>query len=268
MSEDTPPIDGGLPDPAVVQARAVRLSTGVVAPFSATFKSLARGFGASAGLGLIVGLISREPIVGAGVGLLLSLASVLVIWRPFTGAPFMRAAELYYDHDCHERAEWRAETGTPMPRGLKAFDAWLTANPAAPERASLLLPLGRLGEADSAIDAMEPATPGDTFGVEILRKTRMMLAGERPDLKPLHETWPSLPDPRERRHKRECLALLDAQLAVDDGRDPIDVLATARGEIDGVHWEMRAPALMAKWSVLAVLLVGATTLITAALVGW
>jgi hypothetical protein len=192
-----------------------------------------------------------------------SVIASLIVWRPFRSAEFAAAAELISDHDCHERAEWKAETGTSMPRGLRAAKLWLLAHPTGPGRASLLLPLGRLEEADAAIGAIKTTTPEGEFGVEILRQTRALLVGATPDLSRLHDTWRGLPDPRERRHRRECLALLDAQIAVDAGRDPITELATARREIDDVYWTMRMPWLLAKLYLYAALFT-----CSAALLSW
>jgi hypothetical protein len=131
----------------------------------------------------------------------------------------------------------------------------------------MLLSLGRLTEADAAIAAIEPRTPEEAFGVEIDRKTREHLAGDRPDLAALHGLWRSLPDPRERRHRRECLAVLDAAITVADGGDPWPLLAQARAEIGEVHRSMRMPWLVAKWAAYQLLAITLTVGLTAALIG-
>jgi len=130
----------------------------------------------------------------------------------------------------------------------------------------MLLRVGRLAEADAAIASIEPDTPEEAFGVEILRKTREQIAGERPDLSALHASWRSLPDPRERRHQRECLALLDALIAVAERRDPWPLLAQARAEIGEVHRSMRMPWLAARWAAYQLLILGLTVGVTFALV--
>ena len=225
------------------------------------------GFVAATGLGLGAALATHSPYVGTGVGLAASLVAALAAWIPFIDPEFRGAAELFYDHDCHERAEWKAETGTSMPRGMKAVDRWLAAHPTGPGRASLLLPAGRLEEADQAIAAIIPKSPEEAFSVDILRQTRTLLLGGTLDLGPLQHGWRSLPDLRERRHRRECLALLEAQVAVDHQQNPIPVLAVARREIGEVYWSMRAPWLMAKWFALALAMVATATVIAYALIG-
>jgi hypothetical protein len=265
MGPDVEPVSTPA-DPAIVSARAVRLATGAFAPFSRVVVRTVAVIVVSIAAGVIAGFVAPEPVVGTLVSLTILVAAGVVVWWPLTDPAFSGASELFFDHDCHERAEWKAETGTPMPRGLKGAKQWLLANPIGPGRASMLLPLGRLGEADRAIEAMDPKTPEDAFGIEILRATRILYAGGRPDLGPLHATWRSLPDVRERRHRRECLALLDAEIAFDTGGDPIATLATARQEIDGVYWTMRTPWLLAKWLSLALLaIVSATFIVPTAL---
>jgi len=254
-------------DPEVVQGRAVHLATGVVAPFAAVGRRMLRGFGIASGIGLAVGILTHAPLLGACTGLALSLGAAAAAWWPFHDAGLRAAVELYYDHDCHERAEWKADTGTPMPRGIKAVERWLAAHPSGPGRASLLLPMGRIAEADQAIAAIVPKSPEEAFSVDILRQTRTLLLGGMPDLAPLEERWRSLPDARERRHRRECLALLEAQVAIAAHESPLPVLATARREIGEVYWSMRTPWLLAKWFLIAVVLVATTTAVSFALVG-
>jgi hypothetical protein len=88
--------------------------------------------------------------------------------------------ELLFDHNCHERWEWKQETGTNVPGNAVAARRWLDDHPTGKGRASMLLRVSRLVEADAAIAAIEPDTPEEAFGVEILRKTREQIARERP----------------------------------------------------------------------------------------
>jgi hypothetical protein len=76
-----------------------------------------------------------------------------------------------------------------------------------------------------------------------------------------------LPDERERRHQRECLSILEAQVDVDEGRDPMPALATARHEVGEVYRTMRAPWLVAKWLSVVVLAIAAATALSLVVVG-
>jgi hypothetical protein len=197
--------------------------------------------------GVYAGLLTRQPALAGLVAVLVTAVGAALAW-PWLLDPKCRAGlELLFDHDCHERFEWKEETGTNIPRNAVAAGRWLDDHPTGEGRASILLRLGRLVEADAAIAAIEPHTPEEAFGVEIMRKTREQMSGDRPDLSDLHASWRSLPDPRERRHRRECLALLDAQIGVAEHRDPWPLLAQARSEIGEVHRSMRMPWLAARW---------------------
>jgi hypothetical protein len=249
-------------DPSVVAARAARLATGVVAPFARISKWMSNGFALAAVVAFGIGITARSPIAGALTGIVLSAVAALVAWRPFRDPKMRAAAELYYDHDCHERWEWKAEHGKPPPRNRAGYEAWLDSNPAGHDAASILLTFGRLAEADSAIAATAARTPEEAYSLEVLRQERVLLAGGKPDLAPLHAEWRSLPDPRERRHRRQCLALLEAKLAVANGGDPIAVLAVARQESGDVHRSMRLPWILARWSGLAVALTGTAVVLS------
>ena len=54
----------------------------------------------------------------------------------------------------------------------------------------------------------------------------------------------------KRRHVRECLALLDAQIAIADGREPWPVIAAAGPEIGPV-----APSMTTGWFALTIAVV-------------
>jgi hypothetical protein len=239
---------------------------GVVRPFHRQLKGMIFGFTLAITIGVGMIVATRDSSLGVGLSLVVASAVAVVSWVPFVDPRFRRAAELFYDHNCHELAEWKAKSGTPMPRGIKGVERWVAANPGAPGSASLLVLLGRLDEADEAIARIEPKTPEEAFSVEITRQTRALAAGTLPDTGPLHAAWRKLPDVRERRHRRECLAFLDAQIAVEQGRDPLVEMARGREEIDGVHWTFRAPSLMAKWAAMALLTGGGALLLTLSLV--
>lgn len=252
---------------SVVYQRARKLGLSVVGPFHRMTRRMVLGFACAAVLALIAGLVTGRPMVALLVGVAASVVAGAIAWRSFFDDEFRQAVELTFDHDCHERAEWKAENGTSIPRNRAAMNRWLLDHPTSPGRASLLIAAGRLDEADAAIDAMTPSTPEQAFNVEVLRRTRMLYAGEMPDLADLHAAWRALPDPRERRHRRECLAVLEAFIAADLGADPMEPLARGRREAGQVHWSMRAPWLLVKWSSLAVLGIASATIVTALVSG-
>ena len=247
---------------SAVRALGARLGTGMYGPINRAYRLSAIGAALGAALALALGLMAHDPLRAGLAGLALALVAFAVGWWPISDPDLRAALELVSDHDCHERAQWQRETGTSVPRGVTAMRRWLVAHPSGPGRASVLLRMGQLEEADQAIEAIEPSTPEEAFSVDILRQTRILLAGETPDPSALHASWRVLPDPRERRHRRECLALLDAQIAVAGGGDPVPALALARREIEGVHPSMRAPRLVGR-----LLLIAASGIAVAAIVG-
>lgn len=251
----TPPV---LPEPAAVQATAIRLATAAVGAY---YRATVRSFMASilaVAVAFGVGLATNGWVVSVGIGLAVLVPGLVLALWPYTNRQFRDAAELFSDHNCHERDEWKQKTGTKMPFGRKAAERWLAENPTARGRASLLLPLGRVAEADQLIASFVPATPDDEFDVALLHETRALLLGETPDTERLKAALNTLPDPRERRHRRECIALLEAQAAVAAGKDPTAVLAAARHQIDGVYWRYRTA-----WA-LGIFVAGAVALVVVA----
>jgi hypothetical protein len=229
-----------------VRERGARLASGLYGPIIRAHRFTAIGAALGAAVALALGITTHDPLRAGLAGLAVALVAFSVGWWPMSDPVLRAALELISDHDCHERAEWKRETGTSVPAGVKAMRRWLLEHPSGPGRASVLLQMGQLDEADQAIEAIQASTPEEAFGVEILRQTRILMAGETPDLAALRASWRSLPDVRERRHRRECLALLDAQVAVADGADPVPGLALARREIESVHPSMRAPRLLGR----------------------
>lgn len=234
-----------------VTKRGARLAAGLYRPINRIYRLSAIGTGLGAGAAFGLGLSLQDPVRAGLAGLAFAVVGFVAAWSPISDPDLRAALELVSDHDCHERAEWKRETGIAVPAGDAAARRWLLAHPTGPGRASILLRLGQLDDADRAIEAIEPSTPEEAFGVDILRQTRILLAGEAPDLTALHASWRSLPDPRERRHRRECLALLDAQIAVAGGAEPVPGLSLARREIGQVHPSMRAPRLLARLVLIA-----------------
>jgi hypothetical protein len=249
-------------NPPVVAARSTRLTRGVVAPFARISKWMSNGFALAAVAGFGIAITTRSPIAGALAGLGLSAIAALVAWRPFLDPQMRAAAELYYDHDRHERWEWKAEHGAAPPRNRAGYEAWLDSNTAGHDAASILLTFGRLADADAVIAATTPRTPEEGYALDVLRQERVLLAGGRPDLAPLHAAWRSLPDADERRHRRQCLALLEAKLAVANEGDPIAVLAVARQESGDVHRSMRLARILVRWFGLALALTGTAVVLS------
>ena len=102
----------------------------------------------------------------------------------------------------------------------------------------------------AALEAEEETGPEDAFSREVNRRFFELYAGGRPDTSDLHERWTTLPDGAKRRHVRECLALLDAQVAIADGREPWPVVAAAGPEIGAV-----APSMTTGWFALTIAVV-------------
>ena len=102
----------------------------------------------------------------------------------------------------------------------------------------------------------------ERFAIDILRQTRHLLDGHRADLGLFQVSWRSLTDPVERRHRRECLALLEAMVAVAGHDDPVAPMAKARREIGEVDPWARSERLFVRW-----LAVGAAIIAAAALLG-
>ena len=245
-----------------VRGRFCRLQAGVSRPFAGSYRAQLIALALGAGLALVATTASRSPLIGALSGLGAAVAIGAIGLLPFASAGLRGALELINDHNTHERAEWRAETGTRSPRGIRRQEEWLIDHPVGPGRASVLLTLGRLAEADEAIAQIEPATPEQRFDVDILRETSRLLAGQRPALDAMASSWRALPDPIERRHRRECLALLGALVAVADRQDPIPILAATRREIGEVPASMQVGRIVARWAA-----AGAAIIVGAAVVG-
>ena len=247
---------------SAVRARGARLGAGLYGPINRVYRPSAIGAVVGATVALVLGLAVHDPLRAGLTGLAIALVAFVAGWWPMADPDLRAALELVSDHDCHERAEWKRETGTSVPIGVGAMRRWLVAHPSGPGRASVLIRMGQLDEADRAIDAIEPSTPEEAFGVDILRQTRILLAGGTPDSSVLHASWRALPDSRERRHRRECLALLDAQIALAGGGAPVPVLALARRDIGDVHPSMRAPRLVGR-----LFLIAAGVILAAAVLG-
>jgi hypothetical protein len=114
----------------------------------------------------------------------------------------------------------------------------------------VLTDLGRLDAARAAFDAEEATGPEDAFKRDVNRRFADLYGGARPDTADLHERWAGLPDGVRRRHVRECLALLDGQVAIADGREAWRVIAAAGPEIGAV-----SPSMTTGWFALTIAVV-------------
>ena len=159
-------------------------------------------------------------MVAAGVAL--ALASI-----PSADRDLRRAMELFWNHQFREAREWKAETGTRMPRGRAAIARWLDEHPEGPGRGTLLTSIGRFAEAERAWTLVPHPGPDEAFGIEIQRETAFFLAGLQPDLGRLRDLWMAMPDIPERAQRRECLALLEAECHPSEA---IRLIAEARAE--------------------------------------
>jgi hypothetical protein len=226
--------------------RATTLARGAVLPF---FRPLTGAAVATAVGGLVAAVayvVFGEPAKPVALALLAGGLVAAVSWRPMGNRVFRAAAELVYDHNCHELEQWKSETGIGMPRTRAGQLRWLDEHPTNNGRASLLLALGRVVEANAAMDAISARSLEDEFDVALLRSTAALYRDGTVDTRPIHDLWRALPPGRERRHRQECTAVLDAMLAFANGNDPTPVLARARRELD-VHWTMRIPWIAARW---------------------
>lgn len=253
-----------LADPTEAEARRTALDVGrrIVGPIW----PLARDTfiaGVVAGLAAAAAtLVSGSWVAGLATGLLGGLLALSAAWWDLRDPDLRAALELLRDHDCHERAEWRAETGTRMPRRVPAMRSWLAEHPTGPGRASVLLALGCLDEALAEVESRSAKSPEEAFGLEIIRETASLYRRHRPDLDRLRRLWADLPEGREKRHQRECLALVESAVAAVDGDNAVGVLAAARREIE-VHPSMRIERLLARWALVPLGLVIAATWISA-----
>jgi hypothetical protein len=218
----TPPPD----DPAAYD-RAVACS-------KAAFGRIARattGLLAACTLATTAVLIPHMLVLPIDVALLIGIGATALIFGiaslPFGDADLRAAVELAWNHQLREGREWRAETGTRMPRGRARIERWLERNPSAPGRGVILTVVGRFAEAAALWAAARSSTSAEVFDVELGRERAILYAGGAPDLARLHRLWEALPDGPTREDRRECLAVIDAEASGEDGTG---ILAAARAE--------------------------------------
>lgn len=234
--------------------RVESLARDLYGPVSDSTKLDVASFVLAAAIGGLVAVLTRNIVAGVAATAVGALVGGLIAWAWLGRAPGRGAFELISDHNCYEQAEWKTETGLPMPRTLAAARAWLREHPDGPGRATILVRLGRLAEARAVIDASEtPETPDIAFARQLEHQVLELYGGGRPDVSRLHADWPSLPEPHERGHRRECLAILDAQIALTTGGDAWAVLAAARPDVGEVDASQRASRFALRLAALHVL---------------
>jgi hypothetical protein len=243
-----------------VYERALDLVTSVVRVSFAPFRTVAKlGLAATFAAGFAAG---AAPGLTLGIALVLAflLAYAIAAAVILRDAQVRAAMEIYLDHDRIEEADWRLDTGTKRPRGRVAAERWLREHPDSPNRVSTLVLLGRFEEADAELARRPPTTPDERFLVVSDAQYRIMFTGGMPDLSALRQAWEAIGDPRQRHHRRECLALQEAQAAVAAGDSPVECLARAMPEVGGVQPRVRVWVQAAR-PALFVLLVSVTGLL-------
>lgn len=241
------------PVDAQAAARARRSAKATHDTLTRVIKSSLSLWVAAAVVGLAVAIVARDAAAASGLIVVLTLVGTVVAWWPLRDARLRLAWELVADHDCHEREEWKHATGARMPGSLKAASRWIEEHPGTTGRASFLLALGRLEEADRAIEALPPTTADKRFGIALLRATRQVYAGEAPEFGALRDQLVTLADRRLRRHRRACVALLEAGVAAEHGEDRVALLAGVRREVGEVHSSMRIGRVLGRIGLLGVL---------------
>jgi hypothetical protein len=219
--------------------RVLRLARELHGPTIASYRRQLRTIILAVMLGIFVALVTRQVALAVLTTAAVSAAGSTFAWSWLRRAEDRRVFEILRDHDDYERVEWKADNdGTPRPRGPDAARRWLDANAGRPGTAVVLADLGRLDAAREALEGEVETGPEDVFSREVDRRCFELYAGGRPDTSDLHDRWAALPDGAKRRHLRECLALLDAQVAIADGHAPWPVVAAAGPEIGAVASSM------------------------------
>ena len=192
--------------------------------------------------GSLAVLLGANRVVAATLPVVIIVGGIGWLWVRFLESPRAAAAEALLHHDLIERARWRLRTGSSPPRSRAAAVRWLARNPepAAPYaadlagRAELLAWIGDSPSASRTLNRIRPESPADRFDHLVARANLDVLDGRAPDLRPIQEALIQLDERDERRHRRVCLALVEARLAVADGTDPWAPICAARKDMDRV----------------------------------
>jgi hypothetical protein len=179
-------------------------------------------------------------------------------WGWLREADRQAALEVLLDHLAREQRLWVEATGTKLPSTVLGAERWLRANEGRPGTASILARLGRFDEARAAARSAPIQTPEDAFERDLIDRQLDLFEGRRLDTSSLHESWRQLSRGPVRDLRRWCLAILDAEQAVGDGRDGWPVLAAARADVEAVLERANAKTYARN---LAILHVGVAALI-------
>jgi hypothetical protein len=242
--------------------RVMRLSRELHGPTIASYRRQLRTIILAVMVGIFVAFVTRQVLPAVLTTAVVAATGSVIAWSWLRRAQDRRVFEILRDHDDYERIEWKSlHDGTARPRGIDASRRWIDTHEGRPGTAVVLADLGRLDAARTALEAEEEAGPEDAFTREVNRRFFELYGGGRPDTSDLHDRWTALPDGAKRSHVRECLALLDAQIAIADGREPWPVVAAAGPEIGAV-----TPSMTTGWfaMTIAVVCVAATGFVAVA----
>jgi uncharacterized membrane-anchored protein len=108
----------------------------------------------------------------------------------------------------------------------------------------LLARLGRFAEARAAARRARIESDEDELELQLIERQLDLLEGGRPDTETLYERWRDLPENPIRDLRRWCLAILDAQQAIDDGQDGWPILTAARRDVVEVRPTAKATSFL------------------------
>jgi hypothetical protein len=219
--------------------------------------------------GVLLHTYGLSAVVAVAVAVVILLVGVGALWLRFLANPVAPAYEALLHHSLIERAAWRRETGTVMPRSRAAAAAWLRRYPEPSDptpadllrRATLLMRTGALDQAGIALRRIRPETPSDRFVVLLEMATLDTLEGRRVDLQPIREAYLAIDEKAERRLRRICLGSLEAHIAMAEGADPWPPLLAARADIDRVVPAASLRAVTARVFALLIVLSGLTAVV-------
>ena len=239
--------------------RIDRLNRRVVGPLQWVILIPTIGLPVEALAGGVVLLTTPDPLAPAlvafGVGAVFAFMALAPLLDPIRRGAFATT----FDHVMREQQQWKVDTGTGIPRTRRAMRTWLERHPDAPERGALFLILGRLDEADAAIEALPTRTDVDRFERELLRQTAVLYrGGQAVDLSELKRLRAVIRDPTAQRDRAQCIAALEAYVAADAGGDPLPPLAAA--------WVAEGRGAWARRPAILILQLLASTLVLAPLI--